>query len=732
MNFIFFILASLFATTLQAQEIAIPIRVDYQTLTKTLLAQRYTGPNPSLEIWNDGDGCSSVVLTQPSIDSDNGLLRIKNQTDVTISLPMNSKCMPMYQWSGTLVTLHQLQVGPSKATVHFPTTQAFLYNADQTPLETGRAWELIKQFAGPELEQLQIDLRPALAELKQFVAELLPDTDATTARTLLDTISLSTITAQDQQIVITLSIPVESKPLEQATSPVPALTAAELSEWQSNWQQWDALLTYTIRQVAMQTKSTEIRDALLAMLIDTRTEIQSVLADPDTPASPDPIRALFFRTWEQLAPVLLQIAQESPEALPLHYIAFIAAGDALQALDALGPSFGIELSANGLRRMARMLAPTDDSDPLQFRWEIDHQLRELFRFEPPKEAATDTRKDPLAWLIRPAQASTARITSSELKKLNRWAPTRADIQTYIPLAKQLLTQTTQDIIKAKSLDPSFTELFEQLVLATAWQETCWRQYVVKGSKIKPIKSSSGSVGIMQVNPSVWRGFYDVNKLTHDIAYNANAGGEILLHYLKDYAIKKQEHIKTGKLDNLARAAYSAYHGGPRHLTRYRQATAKPALHKIDSAFLEKFQAIKQGRSDSVANCYGEQLAIATSKQATKSSINPPAPKPPTPVKSKQPNNHSTALLAKNAHHHTIQLMASRNEVAIKQFIAQHELSNAIRYYPYRHDQETWYAVVYGDYPTRQQAHQALSKLQGKLGVDQPWIRSFASIQQLSK
>jgi hypothetical protein len=44
-------------------------------------------------------------------------------------------------------------------------------------------------------------------------------------------------------------------------------------------------------------------------------------------------------------------------------------------------------------------------------------------------------------------------------------------------------------------------------LATAWQESCWRQFIKKSGRLEPLISRAGAVGIMQVNPNVWRGFY---------------------------------------------------------------------------------------------------------------------------------------------------------------------------------------------------------------------------------
>ena len=108
---------------------------------------------------------------------------------------------------------------------------------------------------------------------------------------------------------------------------------------------------------------------------------------------------------------------------------------------------------------------------------------------------------------------------------------------------------------------------------------------------------------MQVNPHVWRGFYAVDGLAWSIGYNARAGGEILLHYLRDYAIARGEEDAGGP-DALARATYAVYHGGPSHLRRYRQPKkSRAALVAVDRAFHAKFREVEAGRELGVRECF---------------------------------------------------------------------------------------------------------------------------------
>jgi soluble lytic murein transglycosylase-like protein len=127
--------------------------------------------------------------------------------------------------------------------------------------------------------------------------------------------------------------------------------------------------------------------------------------------------------------------------------------------------------------------------------------------------------------------------------------------------------------------------------------------VRRRGEIAPLRSHRGALGVMQVNPHVWRGFYSVDGLSWSIAYNARAGSEVLLHYLRDYALARGED-QLGGADALARATYAAYHGGPSHLRRYRQPKRwRRALVAVDEAFHAKYRALADGRDLAVRECF---------------------------------------------------------------------------------------------------------------------------------
>jgi len=209
----------------------------------------------------------------------------------------------------------------------------------------------------------------------------------------------------------------------------------------------------------------------------------------------------------------------------------------------------------------------------------------------------------MGWLVAPAEAAGEPLDDITVR-LRNWAPTRKELDEYLPIIQRVLHAAADDTLEKKPIDAPYASIFRPLVLATAWKETCWRQYVRRGGKVVTMQSNAGALGIMQVNPRVWRGFYDVNVLRGDTSYNAHAGADILQHYLVDYAIRKKEHELGGSIDALARATYSAYNGGPGHIGRYRSAKTSKSLRAIDVEFWRVYQAVKGGDELGVRKCFG--------------------------------------------------------------------------------------------------------------------------------
>jgi hypothetical protein len=366
----------------------------------------------------------------------------------------------------------------------------------------------------------------------------------------------------------------------------------------ADWRQFDAFFTFVIKRFGDDVP-VNLKDSIGEAFLDSRYELTSAVA-PGKGGNPVP--ELFINGWKRLSPIMNQALPTLPKQTASLYSSFIGAADKL----ALTGGAGLNLTPDALKGMAKLIAPRSTVDPLAYSTNVDSGLRSLLGFGAPlpipvRRSGLDHRLMPERefaaiisfWLGRAALA--AEPAASDV---NQMLPDPKDLQRYLTAVKNLLVDVSEKIAAKFKLSDQHKLIYRQIVLTAAWQESCWRQYVKKGT---PVASATGDLGLMQVNRNTWRSVYDLKGLGGDINYNGNAGGEILLHYLTKYAIRKNEDKQPA--GNLGRATYSAYNGGPGALGRYRGVRQSPTWKKVDDAFWEKFQLVTAGNEMAVKTCY---------------------------------------------------------------------------------------------------------------------------------
>jgi hypothetical protein len=165
---------------------------------------------------------------------------------------------------------------------------------------------------------------------------------------------------------------------------------------------------------------------------------------------------------------------------------------------------------------------------------------------------------------------------------------------------RLLDLSGQREINDGALESAYHGVYLALVKSAAWQESCWRQFVIRDGSVRWLESATGDIGLMQVNKYVWRGFYSLPRLRWDVVYNVSSGDEILMRMMRHAADKGAG--KSGQPAELARSAYSAYNGGPGAWSRWRRHNVPEDVRQIDDAFWEKYRAIEQGQSFDILRC----------------------------------------------------------------------------------------------------------------------------------
>ena len=187
-------------------------------------------------------------------------------------------------------------------------------------------------------------------------------------------------------------------------------------------------------------------------------------------------------------------------------------------------------------------------------------------------------------------------------RLRRAVVSETNVDQYTRDLGALLDAAAASEIDHEQPDPAVQPTYRVVVKATAWQESCWRQFVIARGRIRYLESSSHDVGLMQVNRIVWRGFYNVRHLEWDIAYNAGAGSQILARLMIRAAGKSRSPRES---DAIARSTYAAYNGGPDEFDRWRRADEPHDKRLIDEAFWQKYRTLKEGQSLNILKCEAE-------------------------------------------------------------------------------------------------------------------------------
>lgn len=596
--------ATLLSATSFAEKIVVPISLPEQFIAQTITTQIFTLKNNSVRINDDGSGCQYLELSDPKIKTKEGYVNIIANAEARVGRLFAGNCILLFDWNGSVDLDQNVIVDKGRNTLRAEVREVRVFNSDGTRAAASNiVWQWSESYLQSALTFDVVDLRTPISRINQvlshFLGADLPSADPLPLSFGVDSVVIRPGTVTAQLVVESGAPKIPNEDVQQEA----VLSESELAQFEERLNALDGFFTYVIKKTVNTDTNDDLRERYFESLIELRYALGAALVEHVERGKNDPIRQVFVEQWNQLAPLLADSAQQTTGGSAMNVFAFIAGADALTALDKLGPGFGLDISTDGLRRLARLLVPDDATDPTAFGEEIDSELENDFGLGgdiPPEPM--DMLPKLLDFLVSPAYGAVT-YDAALLKKLNGWIPKTSDMDNYLPMVYAVIDHKLAELLKRKGLESEFVDVFRDTVVTAAWQESCWRQYVNDKGKRMPLRSGAGDIGLMQVNPRVWRGFYDAHGLKWDIAYNVASGADILLHYFTKYAVKKQEHKVTGKLDNLGRATYSAYNGGPKSLTRYRRKDASAHGLKVDKAFYEKYQLVRNGDRLAVRSCY---------------------------------------------------------------------------------------------------------------------------------
>ncbi len=611
---LFFTLFIAFHGEASAKTVLAPITLDYPTLQSLVINSAFTGKGQTATPLSENDACMEIRLSKPEIRGHGANTIIGMNVFTRMGTFLMGRCVMPVEWEGYLEVEQTLWIEDNWV-LRFKVADSTLFNSNREPATmTGLVWGLIKTYAHDYMDQITVNLAQPVNELKTLIPPMFPASLRGRAQNLVNSIRPGDVQVSDMNIRANIMMDIEDSYVTK-TSPEKPLSENKFNAFISAWESLDSFLVYQLSSIGEKPLTADERLRLLDILIETRTEFVAKLTEKNQSAH-DFTRKQFISAWGKLSPMLRNRFSGKTTGSILSYISFFTASDALSILDKAGPGIGIEISRNGLLRMARMLNE-GEAMPLAYKADTSGKLRHALGLGAPlseepepeiEEIEIEGIEDDdfisrLLWSISPATACAKASADLDRAEIKKWLVSKKNLQPYINKVRGLLTSATDETLKKSKLDKKYYGMYKRLVTSFAWQESCFRQFKVRKGKVSYLRSyNKTSVGLMQINERVWRGIYNKNNLRWNIKYNAMAGCEIIDLYIQRYALRKMKKVKPLDDDMLARSVYAMYNGGPGQFYKFIKRHKKGKYYLSDRLFWEKYSWVKNNEWEKTSKC----------------------------------------------------------------------------------------------------------------------------------
>lgn len=609
-----------------AGKVHLPITIDYPLLRSFALYAAFNDPGKTAHVLNVNNGCRKIILSDPRYSMEKSHIRLETKVRVSAGISQKEKCVKPVKWEGFLSLIQIPRIDDRRWMLTFETAASTILDMNHKPAKPPDVVrKLIDAWVYDYLDNFNVNLAPPLSQVRELLRELFPTDLFFLAEKMMYTMTVAKVSPDPDALRIYVMFETDDvyavkKELREKLS-----SAAEIEETTELWHAWDSFLVYILDALICERLSKDDRQILMDTLLETRHSFVSEMSNKTL--TKNFIREEFITAWEQLSPVFRKNLGDKPCRNLLSYLAFFTAADTLAAFDTMILDLGIEMNRNTLIFLARLLSNGKPVN-LDYQPDIDKKLRKIIGIEPLPEKADPPRK------TDKATKSTSKHTSLRINKkslyntlaslfcstawaqednpstaddtIKKWIFSPEELDAYVERIKILLHDISDYRLKESAIPDHYNDLYRHIVFATAWQESCFRQFKIKNGEVVYLRSyNDTSVGLMQINEIVWRGMYDREKLRWDIEYNAEVGCRIIDLYLTRYALRRMKRLNFKKPlenDTLAQIVYAMYNGGPRQFYKFLKRDKREQLYLSDHLFWDKYVWIKNGEWDNVRKC----------------------------------------------------------------------------------------------------------------------------------
>lgn len=337
--------------TLKAAETQFSVPMDYDLIRNVLINQLYTGEGGTARLWKDGKQCSFLDISNPKISGENGQVRIDNNVHARIGMSVAGQCMQAIEWSGVLQTLQQPKLDATGSVLSFPVTQATAYDRNGLQLNIKQLQDLINKAVQPKLAELKIDLNQSRQDISKTLLPFMNADDTENLHDTLNSLRFKKVEAGENALQLDIGF-AGLKKKKADKQAVAVFNADELQQWRQLWNGWEQSLEAGLNKPPLGSQSEADKNALREILKEAGMAYEQGLTAQDI-GDHDPVRGFFNDSWDKMAPLLRTASKQLPGFEGLRYLTLIAATDLMYEVENVTAPLGLEISANGLRKLTR-------------------------------------------------------------------------------------------------------------------------------------------------------------------------------------------------------------------------------------------------------------------------------------------------------------------------------------------------------------------------------------------
>ncbi len=605
----------LFGSVARAEQVVLPLTLDYKLLTALIVREAFPGKNNSAAIVGRPGECTYLGISEPKFSSAGKNVRLDMRLVIRIGTDMAGQCLVPVEWQGYLSLVQQPVFDSRTFTLAFRTVDSSFLTLSRQPAQIANfLWEFAKPRVSEHLNRVRLNLAPPLQDMRDFLAPLFHEEARGATKAMLDSLHGGRLSVTKDGIEVEMLAQVEEVYVPRDREADTTISPAERARLIKLWETWDVFLVRLITLLASEPLNPEDQQLLADVLLDTRYAFAAALEEQDL--EKDFVRMQFILVWRSLAPLFRRQLYAKPSENILGYLAFFTAADALLVFDQMGPTLGIEVSQQGLLRLAAMLIGKET--PLPYTLDVDLGLRKLLQLPPMEAQPKSNGDDEIQEIDLPYDKKTrgplSRVSDfflpsaygAELPPLAAildWQVPDDDISGYAERVRGVLAEASNSVLTKQQLPQQLHGMFQTMIVAMAWQESCFRQFIEKDGKPTFLLSyNQSSVGVMQINERVWRGLYDNKQLRWDIRYNARAGCEIAEFYLRRYILQGKGQAQGPQAGLLPGIVYAMYNGGPGQYEKYLARKKSGKTYPSDKSFAEKLRWVEERDWERISEC----------------------------------------------------------------------------------------------------------------------------------